>query len=68
MFWNVIFWKTRKQNSITKSCTSAEYVALSDPVSKISKLLLKTPLGYKRIIYKWLVFQHKVTIQKNHNK
>ena len=32
---NVIYWKTKKQNSVTKSSTSAEYVALSEAVSEI---------------------------------
>jgi len=36
MFGNVIFWKIKKQNTITKSSTSAEYVALSEAVSEIN--------------------------------
>lgn len=32
---NVVYWKTRKQNSVTKSSTSAEYVALSEAVSEL---------------------------------
>lgn len=35
LFGNVIFWKSRKQGSVTKSSTSAEYVALSEAVSEI---------------------------------
>ena len=34
-FGNVIYWKTKKQSSVTKSSTSAEYVALSEAVSEI---------------------------------
>jgi len=36
MFGNVIFWKTKKQNTVTKFSTSAEYVALSEAVSEIN--------------------------------
>lgn len=36
LFGNVIFWKSRKQGSVTKSSTSAEYVALSEAVSEIT--------------------------------
>ena len=35
LFGNVIFWKSRKQGSVTKSSTFAEYVALSEAVSEI---------------------------------
>ena len=35
MYGNVVYWKTRKQGSITKSSTHAEYVALSESVSEI---------------------------------
>lgn len=35
LFGNVIFWKSRKQNSVTKASTFAEYVALSEAVSEI---------------------------------
>lgn len=35
VFGNVIYWKSRKQGSVTKSSTAAEYVALSDSVSEI---------------------------------
>jgi len=40
---NVIYWKSRKQSSVTKSSTAAEYVALSEAVSEIEvvKNLLK---------------------------
>lgn len=34
-FGNCIYWKTKKQSSVTKSSTSAEYVALSEAVSEI---------------------------------
>ena len=42
-FGNVIYWKSRKQGSVTKSSTAAEYVALSESVSEIKfiKKLLK---------------------------
>lgn len=32
---NVIYWKSKKQNGVTKSTTAAEYVALSECVSEI---------------------------------
>lgn len=35
MYDNVIFWKSKKQGSVTKSSTSAEYVALSECVSEL---------------------------------
>ena len=35
LFGNVIYWKSRKQGSVTKSSTAAEYVALSELVSEI---------------------------------
>jgi len=35
---NVIFWKSQKQNVITKSSTFAEYVAISEAVTKIQFL------------------------------
>lgn len=35
LFGNVIFWKSKKQGSVTKSSTFAEYVALSEAVSEI---------------------------------
>jgi len=43
LYNNVIYWKSRKQSSITKSSTAAEYVALSEAVSdvKVVKNLLK---------------------------
>ena len=34
LFGNVIHWKSRKQGSVTKSSTAAEYVALSEAVSE----------------------------------
>ena len=38
MFGNV-FWKSRKQSSVTKASTYAEYVALSDAVSEVKFLI-----------------------------
>lgn len=35
LFDNVIFWKSKKQRSVTKSSTAAEYVALSEAVSEV---------------------------------
>lgn len=35
MFGNLIFWKTRKQNTVTKCSTFAEYIALSEAVTEI---------------------------------
>ena len=35
MYGNVIYWKSRKQNSVTKASTFAEYVALSECVSEL---------------------------------
>uniref|UniRef100_UPI001478C190 ATP-dependent DNA helicase PIF1-like n=1 Tax=Osmia lignaria TaxID=473952 RepID=UPI001478C190 len=35
LYGNVIFWKSGKQNSVTKSSTAAEYVALSECVSEL---------------------------------
>ena len=34
-FGNVIYWKSTKQGSVTKSSTAAEYIALSESVSEI---------------------------------
>ena len=44
LYNNVIFWKSRKQNIVTKSSTAAEYVALSDCVTELLLIrdLLKT--------------------------
>ena len=39
LYGNVIDWKSRKQGSVTKSSTAAEYVALSEAASEI--LLIK---------------------------
>lgn len=35
LYNNVIFWKSRKQNNVTKSSTFAEYVALSEAVTDV---------------------------------
>ena len=37
--WNVIDWKSRKQRTVTKVSTYAEYVALSEAASEIKFLL-----------------------------
>lgn len=42
MYGNLIEWKSKKQGSVTKSSTSAEYVALSECVTEV--LLLKNLL------------------------
>lgn len=39
MFGNAIYWKSRKQGSVTKSSTAAEYVALSEVVSEIKVMI-----------------------------
>jgi len=39
MYGNVVYWKTRKQGSVTKSSTHAEYVALSESVSEIKVIV-----------------------------
>lgn len=36
LYGNVIYWKTRKQKSVTKSSTEAEYVALSEALTEIN--------------------------------
>lgn len=43
VFGNVVYWKSRKQKSVTKASTFAEYVALSEAVSELVfvKKLLK---------------------------
>ena len=43
LFGNVIHWKSRKQGSVIKSSTAAEYVALSEVVSE--SLLIKDLLN-----------------------
>lgn len=35
LFGNLIFWKTRKQNTVTKCSTFAEYIAMSDAVTEV---------------------------------
>lgn len=35
LFGNVVYWKSRKQKSVTKASTFAEYVALSEAVTEI---------------------------------
>ncbi|XP_076482712.1 uncharacterized protein LOC143304215 [Bombus vancouverensis nearcticus] len=52
-FGNAIYWKSRKQSSVTKSSIAAEYVALSEAVSEIKfvrkllkdfKITIETPI------------------------
>jgi len=38
LFENVIFWKSKKQSSVTKSSTAAEYVVLSEAVTEINTI------------------------------
>lgn len=35
MYGNAVYWKSKKQGSVTKSSTAAEYVALSEAVSEV---------------------------------
>jgi len=51
LFGNVIYWKSRKQGSVTKSSTAAEYVALSELVSEV-------------IVIKNVLLEFKVNIDK----
>lgn len=44
MFGNVVCWKSKKQNNVTKSSTFAEYVALSESVSELK--LIKDILDF----------------------
>jgi len=39
LFGNAIFWKSKKQSSVTKSSTFAEYIALSEAVTEINFLI-----------------------------
>lgn len=39
LFGNVILWKSKKQNCVTKSSTFAEYIALSEAVTEIKFLI-----------------------------
>ena len=50
-FGNVIYWKTRKQGSVTNSSTAAEYVALSEAVSEI-KFIIKLLKDFRNKIGK----------------
>ncbi|XP_043604785.1 secreted RxLR effector protein 161-like [Bombus pyrosoma] len=52
-FGNAIYWKSKKQSSVTKSSTAAEYVALSEAVSEIKfvrkllkdfRIMIETPI------------------------
>jgi len=38
-YGNTIYWKSRKQGSVTKSSTAAEYVALSEVVSEVKIII-----------------------------
>ena len=35
LFENTVFWKSRKQSSVTKSSTFAEYIALSEAITEV---------------------------------
>jgi len=39
MYGNIIYWKTRKQDSVTKWSTHAEYVALPESVREIKVIV-----------------------------
>lgn len=39
LFGNTIYWKSKKQGSVTKSSTAAEYVALSESVSELKVIM-----------------------------
>ncbi|CAH2092423.1 unnamed protein product [Euphydryas editha] len=39
LFGNVVYWKSKKQNCVTKSSTFAEYIALSEAVNEINLLI-----------------------------
>ena len=49
LYGNVVYWKARKQNAVTKCSTFAEYVALSEAVTEILFLrnLLKESFNLK---------------------
>ena len=49
MYGNVIYCKSRKQSSIMKSSTAAEYAALSESVTELK--LIKDVLKEKPISY-----------------
>ena len=44
VFGNIVVWKTKKQNSVAKSSTFAEYIALSESVTEV--LLIKSILNF----------------------
>jgi len=39
VYGNVIYWKSKKQGSVTKSSTAAEYVALSESISELKVII-----------------------------
>ena len=57
MYGNSVYWKSKKQNIVTKSSTEAEYVALSVCVSEIK--LIKELLKDFEIEIKKPIFIHE---------
>jgi len=39
VYGNVVYWKSKKQGSVTKSSTAAEYVALSESISELKVII-----------------------------
>jgi len=53
MYGNVIYWKTKKQNSVTKSSTHAEYVALFESASEI-KVIVNLLIDFQANVTRWI--------------
>lgn len=67
---NVIYWKSRKQGSVTKSSTAAEYVALSELVSEvkvIKNLLLDFNVNIEKPISIYVDNSGAISIAKSGN-